>query len=66
MLFRSIIQNGYDEKYGARPLRRALQNELEHSIAEGILEGKYEKGTMLTARATKGRIIIDSATETRQ
>ncbi len=63
---RHIIQNGYDEKYGARPLRRALQNELEHSIAEGILEGKYEKGTMLTARATKGRIIIDSATETRQ
>lgn len=58
-----IIEKGYDEKFGARPLRRALQDELEHVIAEGILEGKYDKGTMITARASKGIIVLDSKTE---
>jgi ATP-dependent Clp protease ATP-binding subunit ClpC len=58
-----VIAKGYDEKYGARPLRRALQEELEHPIAEGILERIYDKGTMLTARATKGKITLDATTE---
>lgn len=60
---RLIIDQGYDEKYGARPLRRAMQELLEHDIADGILSGEYEKGTVLTARATKGKISIDVHTE---
>lgn len=55
---RLIIQKGYDEKYGARPLRRAIQNLLEHEIAEGILIGEYDKGTVLKASAQKGKIIL--------
>ena len=51
-----IISEGYDEKYGARPLRRAMQDLLEHEIAEGILSGEYEKGTVLKAKAQKGKI----------
>jgi ATP-dependent Clp protease ATP-binding subunit ClpC len=39
---RLLIQKGYDEKFGARPLRRAIQDELEHQIADGILSGEYE------------------------
>jgi len=53
---RFIIAHGYDEKYGARPLRRAMQDLLEHEIAEGILSGEYEKGTVLKATAQKGKI----------
>jgi ATP-dependent Clp protease ATP-binding subunit ClpC len=53
---RAIISAGYDEKYGARPLRRAMQDLLEHEIAEGILSGEYEKGTVLKATAQKGKI----------
>lgn len=53
---RLIIADGHDEKYGARPLRRAMQDMLEHDIADGILSGAYEKGTVLTAKAVKGRI----------
>ncbi len=53
---RRIIAEGYDEKYGARPLRRAMQDLLEHTIAEGILKGQYEKGTVLKATAQKGNI----------
>jgi ATP-dependent Clp protease ATP-binding subunit ClpC len=60
---RLIIDKGYDEKYGARPLRRAVQEELEHSIADGILSGEYEKGTVLTATASKGTITLNVTTE---
>lgn len=60
---RLIIDKGYDEKYGARPLRRAVQEELEHAIADGILSGEYEKGTVLTATASKGTIALNVTTE---
>lgn len=40
---RHIIDLGYDEKFGARPLRRAVQNELEHPIAEALLGSEIEK-----------------------
>lgn len=56
---RLIINAGYDEKYGARPLRRAMQDMLEHEIAEGILSGEYEKGTVLRASAQKGKIHLN-------
>ncbi|MGV9001707.1 MAG: ATP-dependent Clp protease ATP-binding subunit [Candidatus Saccharimonadaceae bacterium] len=56
---RLIIAAGYDEKYGARPLRRAMQDLLEHEIAEGILSGEYEKGTVLRAVAQKGKIHLN-------
>ena len=39
-----IIDNGYDEKYGARPLKRALQNKVEDELAEKILEGTFKSG----------------------
>jgi ATP-dependent Clp protease ATP-binding subunit ClpC len=53
-----LIAKGYDEKFGARPLRRAIQDELEHVIADGILSGAYEKGSVLEATAQKGAIIV--------
>jgi ATP-dependent Clp protease ATP-binding subunit ClpC len=54
-----LIDNGYDEKFGARPLRRAIQDMLEHKIADGILSGEYEKGTVLTVTAIKGEIVVN-------
>lgn len=54
-----IIAEGHDEKFGARPLRRAMQDLLEHEIAEGILSGEYEKGTVLKATAQKGKIALN-------
>ena len=53
-----IIKEGYDEKFGARPLRRAMQDLLEHKIADGILSGEYEKGTVLKVTAQKGKLVI--------
>lgn len=39
-----IVEKGTDKKYGARPLRRALQNELEDKLAEAILNGAVKMG----------------------
>lgn len=39
-----LVEKGYDEKYGARPLRRAIQNQLEDKLAEEILEGSVKTG----------------------
>lgn len=56
---RLLIDKGFDEKFGARPLRRAIQDELEHQLADGILSGEYETGSVLTVGAKKGQITID-------
>ena len=41
---------GYDEKYGARPLRRTIQNEIEDALAEEILDGKIQEGNTIEVR----------------
>jgi ATP-dependent Clp protease ATP-binding subunit ClpB len=43
-----IAQKGYDPTYGARPLKRAIQRELENPIATKILEGTYANGQTIT------------------
>ncbi len=60
---RFLIQKGYDEKFGARPLRRAIQDELEHQLAEGILDEKYERGSILTVTARGGKLGITVTAE---
>ncbi|MDD3252160.1 MAG: ATP-dependent Clp protease ATP-binding subunit [Lachnospiraceae bacterium] len=39
-----LVEKGYDEKYGARPLRRAIQNLLEDKLAEAVLDGAVHAG----------------------
>jgi len=39
-----IAQDGYDQMYGARPLRRAIQNKIEDELAEAILQGRFLEG----------------------
>ncbi|MEL7083842.1 MAG: ATP-dependent chaperone ClpB [Cyanobacteria bacterium J06597_1] len=41
----AIVTAGYDPAYGARPLKRAIQRELENQIAKGILRGEYVDGS---------------------
>lgn len=55
---RQLIARGYDEYNGARPLRRVIQNDVEHLIAEGILEGAYQKGDVLTLQASRGTLSL--------
>ncbi len=43
-----IADKGFDEKYGARPLRRAIQNEVEDRLSEEILSGGVKEGDTVT------------------
>lgn len=38
-----LAEKGYDEKYGARPLRRTIQNQIEDKLSEELLEGHIKK-----------------------
>jgi ATP-dependent Clp protease ATP-binding subunit ClpC len=58
-----LIEKGYDAKRGVRPLRRVIQDELEHPIAEGLLSNEFDKGHILTIGSLKGGINITAATE---
>jgi ATP-dependent Clp protease ATP-binding subunit ClpC len=60
---RLLIKKGYSEKYGARPLRRTIQDELEHRIADGILSNKFEKGSVLTASIENGEVHLNDTKE---
>ncbi|MGE5298964.1 MAG: ATP-dependent Clp protease ATP-binding subunit [Acidobacteriota bacterium] len=60
---KALIDKGYSAKYGARPLRRVIEDELEHAIAEGVLGEKYEKGAILEVGVTKGEITLEQRTE---
>lgn len=51
-----IVEKGTDAKYGARPLRRALQTELEDKLADAILNGEVKAGDHVEAGASKKEI----------
>ncbi len=44
-----LIERGYDEKYGARPLRRTIQRQIEDPLANEILKGKFKSGSKIIA-----------------
>lgn len=51
-----IAKEGFDPKYGARPLKRAIQNRIEDAMAEEILEGKIKSGDRVTVGLSKQTI----------
>ncbi len=53
-----LIEKGYDEKYGARPLRRAVERYLEDSLAEAILGGDIRDGELITVQVGDGDFLV--------
>ena len=53
-----IAKNGVDTSYGARPLRRAIQNMIEDRIAEEILDGNIAAGKTVTISADNDKIVV--------
>lgn len=51
-----IVETGTDQKYGARPLRRALQNQLEDRLAEAMLSGEVKRDSEVVAGMSKKEI----------
>ena len=58
-----IFEKGYDKKYGARPLRRAIQTYVEDELAEAILAGDVHKGEVVTVTVKKIKGENGSVTE---
>jgi ATP-dependent Clp protease ATP-binding subunit ClpC len=54
-----ILTQGYDPKYGARPLRRTLERLVENKISELILKGELNEGGTINVKSTKNELIID-------
>jgi ATP-dependent Clp protease ATP-binding subunit ClpA len=47
-----LMEKGFDAVFGARPMRRAIQNLIEDPLAEGLLHGRFQPGdTVLVDRA---------------
>lgn len=52
-----IVEKAYDRKYGARPLRRRIQNEIEDRLAEEIIAGKVKAGDRVVV-TTKNKMLV--------
>ncbi|MBQ3911491.1 MAG: ATP-dependent Clp protease ATP-binding subunit, partial [Lachnospiraceae bacterium] len=53
-----VAEKGFDEKYGARPLRRAIQTDLEDRLAEEILEGRAKEGDTVTVAYDRDKKLV--------
>ncbi|HAK47388.1 MAG TPA: Clp protease, partial [Spirochaeta sp.] len=51
-----MIEDGYDVKYGARPLRRTIQNEIEDSLSLEILKGNFKSGDHILVECRNDKI----------
>ena len=54
-----ILNQGYDPKFGARPLRRTLERLIENKVSELILKGELKEGGTINVKSTKGELIIE-------
>ena len=54
-----IVDSAYDPKYGARPLRRKIQTDVEDLLAEEIITSKYKKGDTISISAKRGKIVFE-------
>ena len=53
-----LADTGYDAKYGARPLKRVIQNKLEDPMADEILAGKIKNGDHVDVKVVNGKVKI--------
>jgi ATP-dependent Clp protease ATP-binding subunit ClpC len=55
----SIANNGFDKVYGARPLRRAIQSQIEDALSEKLLDGSIKKGDKIKCSYNEGKFIFE-------
>ena len=55
-----LARDGFDPQYGARPLRRSIQNLVEDAVAEQMLEGRLRNGGTAHVRLKDGKVVIES------
>lgn len=60
---RHLVKAGYDSKYGARPLRRAIQDNIENELADQMVAGKIRKGDVVRIDYHDNHTIIGAVKE---
>jgi ATP-dependent Clp protease ATP-binding subunit ClpB len=58
-----VAEAGFDPVYGARPLKRAIQQEIENPLAKEILSGAFAPGDTIHVREKGGHIVFDKSVE---
>jgi ATP-dependent Clp protease ATP-binding subunit ClpA len=56
-----LVDNGYDEQMGARPMQRLIQNKIKKELAEDILFGRLAKGGEVHVTVEDGELVLDIA-----
>ena len=56
---KELAKEGFDPRYGARPLRRAIQSKVEDAVAEKMLEGELKSGDTAHVRLKDGKVVIE-------
>ena len=54
-----IIEKGYDDNYGARPLKRVIQRNIEDRLSEEILRGNLEQNSSITIDVEDGKFVFN-------
>jgi ATP-dependent Clp protease ATP-binding subunit ClpB len=58
-VFDMIVDRGYDPVFGARPLKRSIQQLLENPLSQKILHGDFEPGSVINATSVNGEIVFN-------
>jgi len=58
-----LAEKGYDPEFGARPLRRLIQNSVEDELSDGILGGKFKVASMIRVTAREGELVLEAVEE---
>ena len=53
-----LAHNGFDPDFGARPLRRVIQRQVEDPLALALLEGRYPEGSTVVVDVKDGDIVL--------
>ncbi|MGH2448100.1 MAG: AAA family ATPase, partial [Chloroflexota bacterium] len=61
-----LVEKGFDPVYGARPLRRTIQNLIEDPMAEGMLQGKFVPGSRIKVDCSEEGIELSVEESTRE
>jgi ATP-dependent Clp protease ATP-binding subunit ClpC len=59
-----LVEKGYDPQYGARPMRRAVERNLEDPLAEEILKGSLHEGELIQVTVDKNKLVFIQKTAT--
>ena len=54
-----LANEGYDPAFGARPLRRVIQDRVQNGLANALLDDRFEEGATITVDATPDGFVFD-------